>query len=41
MKFPVLSACDLVNNEKKIQNYIIHDLKELLDEDMYLSLIHI
>jgi len=36
MKFPVLSACDLVNNEKKIQNYIIHDLKELLDEDMYI-----
>lgn len=34
MKFPVISACDLVNNEKKIQNYIIHDFKELLQEDL-------
>ena len=36
MKFPVLNVCDLVNNEKNIQNYIIHDLKELLHEDIYL-----
>lgn len=34
MKFQVLNACDLINNEKKVQNYIIHDLKELLDEDL-------
>lgn len=36
MKFPTLNICDLINNNEQ-QKIIVHDLKELIENDFYIS----
>lgn len=36
MSFPVVSVCDLFSKEKSEKNIVVHDLKELLTEDIFI-----